>query len=135
MLEHHIAPAITHPSAVIRSRTHVLPQLINLRWIAIFCLSAAVLSAKLLLDAKIPYLPLIGSIALTTLSNLGLSSLSNKRSQMPSEGHQLIGASLLIDITSLSIILACSGGPANPFSVFYLILVMLAAIMTNVKCI
>lgn len=72
-----------------------------------------------------PLPPLLGLLAVAVGSNLLLREAPLVRTEM------WISAVLVLDVTLLSVLLALTGGPANPFSVVYLVYVTLAAILTR----
>lgn len=104
-----------------------LHKLMTLRWVALSILGITIWTAGYLIAEEFALLELNLCLGVIGASNLCLKYLSRGSER----SRRLIGASLLIDIFALSVILSYSGGPANPFSVLYLILVMLTAIMTN----
>lgn len=104
-----------------------LAWLLRLRWLAIAGQLAIVSLTQLALRVTLP-LPLIGSlIAITALSNLALTAWLRKSE--PS-AHALAGV-LLLDVLTLTGLLLTAGGPSNPFSVFYLVHVALAALLLS----
>jgi two-component system, sensor histidine kinase RegB len=108
-----------------RSTSGVL-KLIKLRWIALVSQVIALVVTVGWLNVELPVLGLVGCLLILALSNLCLSYLSAKL------GH-LIGLVILLDVLILTALLALSGGPSNPFSVLYLVQVLLAAVMTSQK--
>ncbi len=102
-----------------------LAWLVRLRWLAIAGQLAIVGMAVLALRVSLP-LPLVASlISITALSNLALTAWLRKSD--PS-AHALT-AVLLLDVLTLTALLLTAGGPSNPFSVFYLVHVALAALL------
>jgi two-component system, sensor histidine kinase RegB len=102
--------------------------LVRLRWIAVVAQTATVLAAIAVWRAPLPLAPMIGlfaAIAVTNLIVLRLLRLGRSGTE------RVAGAVLFFDVLCLTGLLALSGGPANPFSVLYLIHVMLAAVLTN----
>ena len=104
-----------------------LRKLMTLRWVALSILGITIWTAGYIITEEFALLELNLCLGVIGASNLCLEYLSRGCEC----SRRMIGASLLIDIVALSVILSYSGGPANPFSVLYLILVMLTAIMTN----
>ena len=99
-------------------------KLIKLRWIALIAQLIAMVVTLWWLNVKLPVLGLTGCLFILALSNLCLSYWSAKSSH-------LIGVVILLDVLILTALLALSGGPTNPFSVLYLVQVLLAAVMTS----
>jgi two-component system sensor histidine kinase RegB len=77
------------------------------------------------LKASLPVLPMFALLAVVAASNLVASRVQWLTST------QRTGALVLLDVAILTGLLALSGGPANPFSVLFLVHVMLAAIITT----
>ena len=102
-----------------------LAWLVRLRWLAIAGQLAIVGLAVLALRVSLP-VPLVAAlISITALSNLALTGWL--RQSDPST-HALTGV-LVLDVLTLTGLLLSAGGPSNPFSVFYLVHVALAALL------
>jgi two-component system, sensor histidine kinase RegB len=113
------------PASVATAPKIGLAWLVRLRWLAIAGQLAVVALAVLALRVALP-LPLVGGlISITALSNLALTAWLRKGD--PS-AHAL-SAVLLLDVLTLTGLLLGAGGPSNPFSVFYLVHVALAALL------
>lgn len=102
-----------------------LSWLIGLRWAAL--VAQAVLLAiathyQVLATSRWPAL----LVALGALSNVGLVVLDRVPGLVDSRA--LLGAALLTDVLLLSGLLMVTGGPANPFSIVFLVYVTLAAV-------
>ena len=113
------------PASVATAPKIGLAWLVRLRWLAISGQLAIVGLTTLGLRVSLP-LPLIfGLVLVTALSNLLL--VLWLRTTEPSS-RALFGV-LVLDVLTLTGLLLCAGGPANPFSVFYLVHVALAALL------
>lgn len=96
--------------------------LVRLRWGALLGQLASIgLASRENDQLPLPWLSLL--VASTALSNLWLA-----RRAASSEGW-LAGILLVVDVVVFAALLALSGGPANPFSVFFLVYVALAALL------
>jgi two-component system sensor histidine kinase RegB len=102
-----------------------LAWLVRLRWLAIAGQVAIVSLAVLGLGISLPLSLVCGLISSTALSNLALTVWLKKSD--PS-AHALT-AVLLLDVLTLTGLLLTAGGASNPFSVFYLVHVALAALL------
>ena len=102
-----------------------LAWLLRLRWLAIAGQLAIVGLAVLALRVSLPLLLVASLMAITALSNLALTAWLRKND--PS-AFTLAGV-LLLDVVTLTGLLLSAGGPSNPFSVFYLVHVALAALL------
>ncbi len=101
-----------------------LKTLLQLRWFAILAQSLLIVLGVSYWDLKLALQPIGILILSLVISNLTVTKM-NINSQ------NLCGAILLFDLVILTLMLHLTGGPANPFSVFYLVHVMLAAIMSD----
>lgn len=101
-----------------------LAHLCRLRWVAVVMQSVLLGALSMVPDSQVPMLAMIGVIVATAISNLWLM----RQSDLGPESS-VIGAVLLGDVLALTVLLWGTGGPANPFSVFYLIQVTLAAVL------
>lgn len=124
---------IREPVPVDCSRTDVaraserqvgLAWLLRLRWGAVCGQLAVLLFVRLVLALDLPYLTLLGLTCFTALSNAALTLLPN-----PSVKDWRLPAVLVLDAIVLTIMLALSGGVTNPFTVFFLVHVALAALL------
>ena len=101
-----------------------LPEIVRMRWIAVAVGSAVLLAASRLLGGVLSYPILWGVLAFTAVSNLWLA----RRAGGP-HPQRLAGLALAADIVSLTVLLAESGGPHNPFALLYAIPVAMAAMV------
>jgi len=69
--------------------------------------------------------PMAGVLLVGTLTNVGLTAASRG----VQVGDLTIGGVLLVDVALLTVVLAISGGPANPFSVLFLFPVTVGALL------
>ncbi|MCH5378065.1 MAG: hypothetical protein JJ992_29255 [Planctomycetes bacterium] len=109
--------------------------LIKLRWVAAAGQLATVLVVRLLLNVPIRMPALLAVISLTAVSNAALGFWFRRRrhraakDQPKSTWYGVLGGVMLLDLMSLTGLLYLSGGPANPFTVFYLVNLGLAAML------
>lgn len=100
-----------------------LPWLWTLRWGAAVGQLALILIGELAFGGLERLELLLGLAACTALSNLAFTRL-----RFRAEGW-LLPAVLVLDVVLLTSMLAVSGGASNPFSVFFLVHVALAAVL------
>jgi two-component system sensor histidine kinase RegB len=113
------------PASVATAPRIGLAWLVRLRWLAIFGQLAIVFSALFALRVTLP-LPLVGGlIAMTALSNGVLTLWLRTRDP----AARVLCGVLVLDVLTLTGLLLSAGGPSNPFSVFYLVHVALAALL------
>jgi two-component system sensor histidine kinase RegB len=109
-----------------------LPWLVRLRWLAI----ASQLLALVLYDreanAAIPWAIVAPIVGVALLSNLVLTALL-RRQQPAAEAARLTVALLTLDTLLLTGLLAATGGPANPFTIFYIVHIVLAALVLDTR--
>ena len=108
----------------IREPQIVLTWLTRLRWLAIIGQLVAT-AVALGLGLKPPISPLLVVVAVTAVTNIGLWRWV--RSQ-PLRTWMVL-AVLLLDMTLLTVLLICTGGPRNPFCFLYLVHVAMAVAM------
>ncbi|HEY2405062.1 MAG TPA: ATP-binding protein [Polyangiaceae bacterium] len=104
-----------------------LGWLVRLRWMAVFGQLAITALAVVALQVSLPLLTVLALIALTAASNLVVARWLERHE--PSSRASM--AVLVLDIATLTGLLLAAGGPSNPFSVFYLVHVALAALLLD----
>ncbi|NOU35014.1 MAG: HAMP domain-containing histidine kinase [Polyangiaceae bacterium] len=107
-----------------------LEWLVRLRWVMILVQAAMLAAAKFSFDLPYAAEPLAGIVAGSALSN-GLLELWQRRGIRAE--RSVVGGVLVLDAILLTVLLWLSGGPTNPFSVFYLVHVALAALLLEVR--
>jgi two-component system, sensor histidine kinase RegB len=106
--------------------------LIRLRWGAALGQLVLVLGAEAWLGIRLPVGVLLLVIGLELLSNAALSQWASHSPRLLGSADGAENAIALVmatDFGLLTVLLALSGGPNNPFSVLYLVEVTLAAVM------
>lgn len=101
-----------------------LPWLLRLRLAAWFGLAAVLAAAWIGLHLRVPVLPMLG-LAMAVLA----SFLTFALWRPGRHARASIIAVLAADTALLTVFLALSGGPANPFTAFYLLPVVLASVL------
>ncbi len=114
------APAATHKTTI----QTTLRRLVQLRWIAIAALTAALLAAGHPLEMVLPYVPLWVTIAMMVLLNLMAHS---PLIQTPVHASWAVLLHLTLDIITLSALLYFTGGAVNPFVSLLLLPIIIAA--------
>jgi two-component system, sensor histidine kinase RegB len=104
--------------------TVTLPWLVRLRWLFfVGQLLVLGISRETDRDPTLHWWLLIAAVAGYGISNLLL------RSARPRRPAVTMGAVLFLDCALLTVMLAASGGPSNPFTVLYLVSIALAALV------
>lgn len=111
---HRSDPGITHA------------WLVRLRWATALCQTVAILAAARLLPGAPEPAPLLALVGFGAASNVVLAWRLKRPAPLPAS---LPGLVLGLDILILTGLLRGSGGPANPFTVAYLVHVTLAAVV------
>lgn len=83
-----------------------------------------VLFVNEVLRVPLPLLPVFGVILVTALTNVGLHLVSSG----VGENERFLAMVLGLDVVLLTLMLHWTGGPYNPFSTLYLVLVALSAV-------
>jgi len=100
--------------------------LLHLRWGAVACLILLILIVHLAFEIELP----LGIVAFITFfeagSNIFFQWLVRRESTIPS---WLINPVILLDLILLTVLLAYTGGPMNPFTFLYLVYIVLATIL------
>ena len=107
-----------------------LPWLIRLRWLGVLGQLLALLLAKIAFSLELSYGLLLALAALTACSNLFLTT-AKQRLQGRWSPTRVMGAVLVFDTLLLTALLAASGGPMNPLTVFYLVHITLSAVVLS----
>jgi len=114
------APADAAPSSLAAS----LPWLLRLRFALFLGLLLAYAGAWCALGLRVPVAPVLCVFALA-LGSVPAMAACRRRLPLP----QLVAAGLVFDALLLFALLGLSGGPANPFTALFLVLVTLAAML------
>ena len=104
--------------------------LMKLRWSSIAGQTATILAVHVLLEIKVPLLPLFVVVGIELLSNI-LCAVWFQRRPPVHEWH--LAAIMALDIGLLSGLLFFTGGPFNPFSFLYLVNIALAAVALHAQ--
>lgn len=108
-----------------RDNQALLRSFTRLRWVALAAQAATIALVMGAWEVALPLPALLLTLGVSAASNVALTRVPHAASE------PMLGAALVFDGLVLTALLALCGGPANPFSVLYLIHVTLAAIMTN----
>lgn len=117
------------PSAVQRAGLRWLTQL---RWASLGGQLLTIVIVRLASELPLELGLLLGLVGLGAASNLGLA-LWIGRARGEGEARALIAAVLGLDVALLTALLLAAGGPANPFSIFYLVHVVLAGLLLGAR--
>jgi len=108
--------------------------LLRLRWVAVVGQLLTVAATILLLHVQLAVMPLLTVVAFTALTNVAFGWWLRSSQRQPDDrasrqDQRMLGTIMGIDLLSLTALLYFSGGPANPFIVFYFVNLALAAVV------
>ncbi|MEM7453023.1 MAG: ATP-binding protein [Planctomycetota bacterium] len=109
--------------------------LITLRWVAIIGQVVTITGVRLIFGIELPtFWALVIIISLTTISNLFLNVwfvrwANGPRRPLPWD--LILGLVMLMDMLSLTTLLYATGGPNNPFALFFFVNLSLSALVLN----
>lgn len=104
--------------------------LVRLRWVLIASQLCALAAAQLSQGATLQWLWLGPLVGVAAASNLALQ-WATRVGQSPSHSRALVGSVLVLDALLFTGILATTGGSSNPFTVMYLVQIVLAAVVLD----
>ena len=113
--------------------------LMKLRWVAVVGQLITIVVVAFGLEIPVRMLPLLGALAITSLSNLGFTlwlqsaAKSPKFPSRPAHWNRVFIGLLLLDLAVLTALLYFTGGHANPFSLFYFVNLALSGILLPAK--
>ncbi len=109
--------------------------LIKLRWVAVIGQVLTILVTILFFRIQLPAVwALAIAISVTVGSNLALMYWFSNKAQLTDRNvpsNRVLGFVLLVDLFSLTTLLFATGGPNNPFSLFFFVNVSLSALLLN----
>ncbi|MDQ3329871.1 MAG: ATP-binding protein, partial [Planctomycetota bacterium] len=119
--------------------THGASWLVQLRWAAAIGQLITIAFVRLVLGVPLPVGPLLTVVGITALSNLALAIWSSSRPEVDERRDRVktidattvpvLGLVLLLDLLLLTVLLSFSGGPTNPFYIFYFVNLCLSAVV------
>jgi len=121
------APSVTDlRSAGEAAPSLALPWVAKLRYGLLAGQSALILTARFLFGVTIPILWMALPLAVAAASNLLLKRFAGAFSD-----RRILGILLTLDTLCLTAVLSLTGGPANPFTLLYLVQITLSAVILS----
>lgn len=116
-------------SVQIRAPEHAIVQrwLIGLRWVAFALLALTLPVGEHLFGFHVRYEVALPVVLLAAAVNVLASRVLGRSGQANAAGPRVVAAFVAFDLVAIGIVLAASGGAANPFSALFLVHVALAA--------
>ncbi len=109
------------------------PWLVKLRWVALIGQMATIAFVVYALDIPLAAVPLAYALAVTGATNLALDRWVRRAVRHPGTTNRhasmVIAGVMLLDLVVLTAMLYMTGGPTNPFVVFYFVNLALAAVL------
>ena len=131
------------PNPIWQSRTPLsteLPStssgLLKLRWAALIGQMMTIVLVALITKADLPLLPLFAILAIEAGSNLAYTRWFRRRATvglLAERGDWLVASIMVLDMGFLTALLHLTGGPANPFAVFFLVNIALATVVLSLS--
>lgn len=131
-MNHQRSSATERVAAVELEPQATLPWLVRLRWFAVVGQVVAVSAARFVLEVDFAWSVMVGVIGVTLASNGALWSFA-RRSPAEAATSRVMGSVLALDTVLLTLLLASSGGPMNPFTVLYLVHITLSAVVLSAR--
>ena len=108
--------------------------LLKLRWAAVIGQLATILVTAFLVRVELSIVPLLSITAVGAMTNIAVwiwfrETSREERRSFDVSGELLLGSLMVLDIVLLTGLLFISGGAANPFRIFYLVNVVLSALV------
>jgi len=107
--------------------------LLWLRWVAVAGQLITIGVAIVVFEVSVPLGPLLSIIAVTAVTNLlfaGWLRVQDDNQDADRHRHQyVLGTLMVLDLLSLTGLLYLTGGPSNPFTIFYFVNLALAAVV------
>jgi len=116
---------MSEPSRVEQPAEPKVSWLLNLRWVAVVGQLVTILFVRFVLGVEVPLGLLLGIVAVAALVNVGV--VLWLRIAASAAAEPVVGSIMVLDMALLTGLLYVSGGAANPFCLFYLVNVVLAA--------
>ena len=102
---------------------------LKLRWAAAAGQAVTILVVNMLLGVDLPLNALVLLIGFLTATNAAAHLWTRNRTKWARHAEAIMGSIMALDIVLLSGLLYVSGGPTNPFALFYLVNLSLAAVI------
>ena len=109
------------------------PWLVKLRWVALVGQLATITFVTYQLDINLALAPLGCALAVTGTTNIALDWWVRRGLRQPGtssrQASMVVAGVMLLDLVVLTAMLYVTGGPTNPFVVFYFVNLALAAVL------
>ncbi len=113
--------------------TASLPWLVRLRWLTIGGQLAAAAIAQEVVETDVVWWWVSALVGIAIVSNLWLSRAARLETRSEERGNRVMGWVLVQDTVMLTGVLLASGASANPFTILYLVYIVLAALVLDAR--
>ncbi|MDH5580215.1 MAG: sensor histidine kinase, partial [Betaproteobacteria bacterium] len=108
--------------------------LLRLRWVAVVGQLLTIAVARFVVRVDLVTLPLLFVVGFTAVSNIAFAYWLRTHTRLPEQirvrrDPWVLAAVMGVDLLSLTTLLFLSGGPANPFMIFFFVNLALAAVV------
>jgi two-component system sensor histidine kinase RegB len=108
--------------------------LLRLRWVAVIGQLLTIAVARFLIRVELETIPLLLVVGFTAISNVAFAYWLRTHTRLPEQFRVrrdpwVLAAVMGVDLLSLTTLLFLSGGPANPFTIFFFVNLALAAVV------
>lgn len=108
--------------------------LLRLRWVAVIGQLLTVAVAEFVIQVELETIPLLLVVGFTAISNVAFAYWLRTHTKLPEQirvrrDPWVLVAVMGVDLLSLTTLLFLSGGPANPFTIFFFVNLALAAVV------
>jgi len=108
--------------------------LLRLRWVAVVGQLLTIAVARFVIRVELATLPLLLVVGFTAVSNIAFAYWLRTHARLPEQirvrrDPWVLAAVMSVDLLSLTTLLFLSGGPANPFTIFFFVNLALAAVV------
>lgn len=108
--------------------------LLRLRWVAVVGQLLTIAAAKYVIQVELATVPLLLVVGFTFVSNIAFAYWLRTHTRLPElvrvrRDPWVLAAVMGVDLISLTTLLFLSGGPANPFTIFFFVNLALAAVV------
>lgn len=108
--------------------------LLRLRWVAVVGQLLTIAVARFVIQVELAMIPLLLVVGFTAVSNMAFAHWLRTHTRLPEQirvrrDPWVLAAVMGVDLLSLTTLLFLSGGPANPFTIFFFVNLALAAVV------
>ena len=125
---HALAATPSQPATTDLAPNLALPWVLRLRYGMVAGEAAIIVAMAYVFRLDFPVVWTLTPLAAILASNLVLGRMRGTSSRFPQE---TLGAAFVLDTLSLTVILGLTGGPANPFSLLYLVQITLSVVVLH----